>query len=127
MKTHSNPDAKVFLIGNKLDLEEKRQVTREMALKYKNDNMIDYFTECSAKSGFNAKDVFLEATKTLYRDYLAYNTTVSLKKLIKNNPSFASHTKSLSSRGNRNRTHSRIKLDQNNPMKVEKPQQKGCC
>merc|ERR1711976_419446 len=26
LKTHSNPDAKVFLIGNKVDLEEKRKI-----------------------------------------------------------------------------------------------------
>ena len=29
LRTHSNPDAKVFLIGNKIDLENERKITRE--------------------------------------------------------------------------------------------------
>ena len=37
LKTHANPDAKVFIIGNKLDLEEKRKVFKDQALKYKDD------------------------------------------------------------------------------------------
>lgn len=77
LKVHANPDAKVFLIGNKLDLEENRKVPREMALKYKEDYKIDYFTECSAKTGLNAKEVFIEATKVLYNDYLKYRDSVS--------------------------------------------------
>ena len=57
MKTHSNPDAKVFLIGNKVDLEEKRKLNKEVAIKFKNDYNLDLFMEASAKSGFNAKNV----------------------------------------------------------------------
>lgn len=77
MRTHANPDAKVFLIGNKLDLEDKRQVSKDLAQKYKSDFCLDFHLECSAKSGFNAKDVFLEATKILYKDYLMYKPSVS--------------------------------------------------
>ena len=29
LRTHSNPDAKVFLIGNKIDLENERKITKE--------------------------------------------------------------------------------------------------
>jgi small GTP-binding protein len=29
LRTHSNPDAKVFLIGNKVDLENERKITKE--------------------------------------------------------------------------------------------------
>ncbi len=57
LKTHSNPDAKVFLIGNKVDLEEKRKVDKEIAFKFKNDYSLDLFMEASAKTGFNAKSV----------------------------------------------------------------------
>ena len=32
--------------------------------------------ECSALSGFNARDVFIEATKMLYKDYLNYKPSV---------------------------------------------------
>ena len=57
LRTHSNPDAKVFLIGNKSDLEN-RKVNKEVANKFKEDFNLDLFMEASAKTGFNAKDVF---------------------------------------------------------------------
>lgn len=57
LKTHSNPDAKVFLIGNKIDLDEHRSVTKDIAIKFKEDYNLDLFMEASAKSGFNAKNV----------------------------------------------------------------------
>ena len=56
LKTHSNPDAKVFLIGNKSDLEN-RKVNKEVANKFKEDYNLDLFMEASAKTGFNAKNV----------------------------------------------------------------------
>lgn len=59
LKTHSNPDAKVFLIGNKIDLEEKRKINKEVANKFKDDYNLDLFMEASAKTGFNAKNVIL--------------------------------------------------------------------
>jgi GTPase SAR1 family protein len=72
LRTNANPDAKVFLIGNKADLESNRKVFNEEGESFKTSNDIDLFMECSAKSGFNAKNVFLEAAKTLYIDYLKY-------------------------------------------------------
>lgn len=72
MKTQSNPDVKVFMIGNKLDLEQKRKVTKDMAQKFTENNDLDLFIETSAETGFNAKQVFIEAAKVLYKDYLKY-------------------------------------------------------
>lgn len=77
LKTYANPDAKIFLIGNKADLEEKRRVEKSVAEKYSRDFDISYFTECSAKSGFNAKEVFIKASLMLFKDYLKYKTSVS--------------------------------------------------
>jgi GTPase SAR1 family protein len=57
LKTHSNPDAKVFLIGNKVDLENKRKLNKEIAMQFKEDYNLDLFMEASAKTGFNAKNV----------------------------------------------------------------------
>ena len=70
---NSSPDIKVFLIGNKADLEEKREVNRDNAEKYKNDYDLDYFIETSAKTGMNAKEIFVQAAKILYNDYVLYN------------------------------------------------------
>ena len=79
LKTHSNPDIKIFLIGNKLDLEDKRKVSRENAQKLKDDYGFDYFEEVSAKTKINTKEIFVKAAKILYQEYLYYK----LKKIIK--------------------------------------------
>ena len=72
MKDNSNPDVKVFLIGNKADLEESRVVTKERAQKYKEDIDIELFLETSALTGYNTQGLFVEAAKTLYGDYKKY-------------------------------------------------------
>ena len=77
LKSQANPDVRIFLVGNKCDLEESRQVTKEEGMKYKNDQGLDLFMETSAKTGYNARNVLIEAAKILYADYLKY---------IENNP-----------------------------------------
>lgn len=116
LKTQSNPDVKVFLIGNKTDLEEKRKVNKEVAETYKSDNTLDYFIETSAKNGYNAKNVFIEAAKMLYRDYLKYKDRVSRQNSI---DSTAFHP-----------YNSNIRLPQPSTVDIqsnEKSQKKSCC
>ena len=72
VKLQSNPDIKIFLIGNKADLDEERKVKMETAKAFKEENGIHYFSEASAKSGINAKQVFIEAAKLLYNEHLKY-------------------------------------------------------
>ena len=69
LKTHSSPDIKVFLIGNKVDLVDERKVTEEEAKKFKEDYMLNLYMETSAKTGFNAREIFIEAARVLYREY----------------------------------------------------------
>ena len=63
------------MVGNKSDLEEERKVTKEEGLKFKNDQGLDLFMETSAKTGYNARNVLIEAAKMLYADYLKYIET----------------------------------------------------
>ena len=72
LRLHSNPDAKVFLIGNKIDLENDRKVEYEQGEAYARENKLDKFMESSAKTGINAQEIFVEAAKILYGDYLRY-------------------------------------------------------
>ena len=68
----NNIDIRTILVGNKSDLEENRQVSKEEGLKLKNDFEFDLFMETSAKTGFNVKKIFIEAAKILYLDYVDY-------------------------------------------------------
>ena len=71
MKENSNPDIKIFLIGNKADLIEEREVQKEEGEKIQKEYDFDLFMETSAKSGLNTKEVFIEAAKLLYKDYIS--------------------------------------------------------
>ena len=73
LRTHSNPDAKVFLIGNKVDLENEREVKKEQGEDFSKLNKINFFIESSAKTGLNAQNIFLKAAEILYDDYNKYH------------------------------------------------------
>ncbi len=69
MRFNSNPDIKIFLIGNKSDLEDKRKVTYQEGYDYMKLNKLDYFCESSAKTGFNTNEMFMQAAKICYQEY----------------------------------------------------------
>jgi len=81
LKTHANPDIKVFLIGNKIDLVENRKVSEEEAKKFKSDFMLNLYMETSAKTGFNAREIFVEAARVLYKEYNQYKKVDEEKKI----------------------------------------------
>ena len=72
MRSNSSPDIKIFLIGNKADLEDSRLINKEQALQLQKDFDFDFFMETSAKTGMNAKELFVEAGKLLYKEYNKY-------------------------------------------------------
>ena len=73
LKSQANPDVRIFLVGNKADLEEDRKIGKEEGQKYKEDQHLDLFMETSAKTGHNARNVLVEAAKILYKDYLKFD------------------------------------------------------
>ena len=81
LKTHSNPDIKIFLIGNKIDLADSRKVTEEEAIKFKDDYMLNLYMETSAKTGFNAREIFVEAARVLFKEYNQYKKVDEEKKI----------------------------------------------
>ena len=82
LKENSSPDIKIILIGNKVDLEEFRKVKKEDAEKLKEDYEFDYFTEASAKTGFNAKEMFIHAAKILFEEFVKYGDNNNLNNNI---------------------------------------------
>ena len=54
----------MVLVGNKIDLENKREVTYDEGSTYAQKNGMLFF-ECSAKSGKNIDDIFYQSTKEI--------------------------------------------------------------
>ena len=77
IKINGTPDINLFLIGNKVDLENKRVISKEMAETFSKNNNIQYFFETSAKTGFNAQNVFIEAAKLLYEQHIQHQERLS--------------------------------------------------
>ena len=70
LKAQANPNVKIFLVGNKSDLEDERVVSKEDGERFREEKNLDKFIETSAKAGENARGALLEAAKLLYKDYL---------------------------------------------------------
>ena len=77
IKSQANPEIKIFLIGNKTDLADQRQIPIELAQQFSKDHSFHFFIETSAKTGFNAQNVFIQAGKELYLTHLEYKDRAS--------------------------------------------------
>ena len=66
VKQHASSDVMIYLIGNRSDLEEEREVTKERATDFCKQYSIDKFFETSAKTGDCVEEVFSLAAKELY-------------------------------------------------------------
>ena len=67
IRQHTEQDLPIFIAGNKSDLE--RNVPFEEAKVFALSNRTNHFSECSAKTGYNVKEIFFEAAKYLYKAY----------------------------------------------------------
>ena len=88
IKDQTYPDLKIFLIGNKADLEDKRVVQKSTAEELAKEHNFHLFLETSAKSGQNAQLVFVKAAKILVENYKDY-TDLGRNSNISDNPSIS--------------------------------------
>jgi len=72
IKSQTNPNVKIFLIGNKVDLEKERCVDKNIAEQIAKEHNLDFFMETSAKTGENAQKLFIVAAKILLDEYKRY-------------------------------------------------------
>ena len=84
IKTKGNPDVNIILIGNKADLESKREVTKEMANEWCENNNVKIFMETSAKNGDNVKNLFSEAARILLEQHKKQKHRVNITSSMKN-------------------------------------------
>ena len=84
IRTKGNPDVKIFLVGNKIDLEDKREVSTEEGKLFYENNKLSLFIETSAKNGTNIQELFKRAAILLYKEHASYtNMANKLDKSVK--------------------------------------------
>ena len=73
-----------MLVGNKIDLEDGREVQIEEGIQKRNEFHLDGFCEISAKNGDGIEDLFKQISKILYNDIFNDNDiSSSVKRNIK--------------------------------------------
>ena len=77
LREYTSPELLCYLIGNKIDIEE-RVITESQAEKFVSDNGLTGYFETSAKSGYGIKELIHKIVKELF-EKKEINSTDALK------------------------------------------------
>jgi small GTP-binding protein len=69
LRATAKSDLVVFLVGNKIDKEEERQVSKEMLQDFIDKNNIDLAMEVSAETGVEIRELFVKSALVLSESY----------------------------------------------------------
>ena len=69
VRINSDKDCVVYLIGNKIDLKDEREVTTKQGEDFSKLNHVHKFVEASAKEGINTRNTFVYIAKLLYEEH----------------------------------------------------------
>lgn len=75
-RAHSNSDMSIILVGNKADLEHRREVARETGEAFAKQHGL-LFLETSAKDNVNVDEAFLSTAKAIYEKVKAGDLDLS--------------------------------------------------
>lgn len=75
-RAHSNSDMSIVLVGNKADLEHRREVARETGEAFAQQHGL-LFLETSAKDNINVDEAFLSTAKAIYEKVKAGDLDLS--------------------------------------------------
>lgn len=121
LKQHASKEVLVYLIGNRADLENERQVEKDRAIEFCKANKIDKFFETSAKTGANVEEVFSLAAKELFLS--AKDAPAEPEPTPKGPTNEKQNSSGGTTRGSEGGTH---KLDSKKTDSKEK-KKGGCC
>ena len=80
VKLNADPNCKIFLIANKVDLPDK-EVTSEDGMNLKKEHGFECYMETSAKTGVNVKELFVNCALSLYKELPKY---IKEKEILEN-------------------------------------------
>lgn len=126
LRNYAAVDIKMFLIANKCDLEEQRQISKEEGLKYQKDLDFYRFFETSAKSGKNSQEIFIEATKILYSDFKKKTAKINKISKMKDNNIISGDDYTIQDANIRQSVGRTSKLSKE-LLKKDKKRNRGCC
>jgi small GTP-binding protein len=66
IENNADQEVLVYLVGNRCDLEEEREISTEEGVQLMNEMELDHHMETSALSGHNISNMFETLTKHLY-------------------------------------------------------------
>ena len=112
IRTKANPDINIILIGNKNDLENERKIPKDLGQEFSDNNGLNLFFESSAKTGFNVKQLFIEASKILYEQHIKYTNR------------FSTNSDSFEKDININSKMQSLSIEKDEPNQKRK---RGCC
>ena len=72
----------ILLIGNKADLDDKREVSEKEGIIFAKSRDVDGFIECSAKTGENVEKIFRELAKMMIQKRESKSKIVKGKEII---------------------------------------------
>ena len=74
----------LFLIENKINLEDQSQITKDEERQFSDENRIKFFFENLSKTGFNVYNIFIETAILLNEYYLKCKDDDSSSESMKN-------------------------------------------
>lgn len=82
LRSLAKSDLAVVLVGNKSDIEDRRQVTQKMVEDYKERNSIQLAMEVSAESGVGIKSLFVQSAFILSEMYFSARSVIESETII---------------------------------------------
>ena len=66
VESYAEKDVIMYLVGNKADLYDRREIDKETVEKYAHSRGMTYF-ECSAKEGDKVADIFIDFARKMMK------------------------------------------------------------